>query len=392
MRFAVFVFSLVLLIMPTYVHAIAFVPAVVGGLVRTAGGAVIKVANKKTLATFAIGAAGASVPKGVELAKNYCVKQSKKCKDWVGDTAEWLFDDEISSVCHYDGKQFASADDVCAYFFNKANSRNTNGYTFATSYKAVNGMCLVYGGTNKYNGNLGASFSCTDKSQVITQHTQKIIERIKDDDPDYIINNYGDTINIEQYCSSHACDELTAEFGDEVMKNKNKYDIDKINKANCEVENGKIKSCKNAKKEQLELDFEEQKEEEKEENPKDDTPKNDEKIGDIDCNSSKYHKKICEFINWTQTDDDPPEDTKLDIDEPKTPKNKDTNINFVGSCPAPYMIEFVIDFGFIGRQDVSIMLLDTPRLCNFLDTWVKPIMLVIGPLHAIYILGGNREV
>ncbi|OVE54059.1 hypothetical protein, partial [Chryseobacterium mucoviscidosis] len=87
-------------------------------------------------------------------------------------------------------------------------------------YKATNGMCLVYGGTNKYNGNAGASFNCTDKSQAISQHTQKIIQYAKDNDPDYIINNYGDTINIEQYCSAHACDELTAEFGDEVMKNK----------------------------------------------------------------------------------------------------------------------------------------------------------------------------
>ncbi|TWV80174.1 hypothetical protein [Moraxella sp. VT-16-12] len=384
MRFAVFVFSLVLVVMPAYVHAIVFVPAITGALVRTAGGAVIKVANKKTLA-------GVAVSLGVPFAIDYCKKNKQKCKDAIGDVAEWFFDDETNQVCHYDGKQFASADDLCAYFFKKANSHNRQGYVFADRYKATNGMCLVYGGTNKYNGNAGASFNCTDKSQAISQHTQKIIQYAKDNDPDYIINNYGDTINIEQYCSAHACDELTAEFGDEVMKNKSKYDIDKINKANCEVENNKIKSCDKAKK-QLELDFEAEAEQPKDDEDTDPTPKGD-KTDDIDCDSSKFHKKICQFINWTQTDDDPPQDTKLDIDEPDTPKNKDTNINFVGTCPAPYVLEFVIDFGFIGSKDVSITLLDTPKLCNFLDTWVAPIMLFVGPLHAIYILGGgSREI
>lgn len=384
MRFAVFVFSLVLVVMPAYVHAIVFVPAITGALVRTASGAVVKVANKKTLATAVVGL-------GVPFAIDYCKKHPKKCKDWVGDAAEWLFDDDNTDnqdMCYYvegaKDKPTYKKSDACKV--TRENHR-LSGYKLEF-YNVGNGYCRSTVSSDVYPI---FTISCDTKRKIDSEKlAKKIAEHLLDDDPDYIINNYGDTINIEQYCLAHACDELTAEFGDEVMKNKSKYDIDKINKANCEVENNKIKSCDKAKK-QLELDFEAESEQPKDEDT-DPTPKGD-KTDDIDCDSSKFHKKICQFISWTQTDDDPPQDTKLDIDEPDAPKNKDPNINFVGTCPAPYVLEFVIDFGFIGRKDVSITLLDTPKLCNFLDTWVAPIMLFVGPLHAIYILGGgSREI
>lgn len=382
MRFAVFVFSLVLTLMPVYVYAFAFVPAAVGGLVRTAGGAVVKVASKKNLTTFAWGAMGASTPQAFNLVKNYCTKHSKKCKDWVGDTTEWLFDtndNDTNQVCYYDGKQFKSTDDLCAYFFNKANARNNKSYVFATSYKTRDGYCLVYGGTNKFNGNVGAAFSCTDKqSIIIIKHTKEIIERIKDDDPDYIINNYGDTIDIEKYCASNACDELTANFGDEVMKNKDKYDIDKINKVNCEVENNKIKSCDNAKKEK------DKKDDDEESNEEQTNKSDDDKI--IQCDSTGFHKKVCDFIDWYQDDfEHDNQNTAVDVDDKTNdlPKHKDY-VKFNAQCPP----DKVINLSYAG---ISKSLNWTYRdFCQAMIN-LKPFVVGFSMISSAFILAGRKK-
>lgn len=204
---------------------------------------------------------------------------------------------------------------------------------------------------------------------------------MSDDDVTYIINNYGDDIEIQKYCSQNACDELSNEFGQEVQNNQNKYNIDKINKANCVVKNGKIVSCDNAKIEQDEETEETTEESNENEQETDETKKDDDKS----CDGNELYKKMCEFMKWYQNDDEP-DDTKIDIKDNDEPlQNK--KVDFVGACPPKYEINFTLKMGSFYSQDINIMLLDTPKLCNFLDDWIKPIMLFLGPLHAVYILG-----
>lgn len=394
MRFAVFVFSLVLVVMPAYVHAIVFVPAVTGALVRTAGGAVVKVANKKTLA-------GVAVSLGVPVAIDYCKKNKQKCKDWVGDVAETFFDDDnTDDGCHtyliYQGARTSTKSTnlsaVVQAEVDNAMQRSKKDYGgLNLSYvsheqdfsdiqeqsdRAVQRHLSQYRKTKSsgavsvnskqnlidtsyvssdgktrhvklsYSVSLTTYIACNDadndrkldelglpsrhqKQEEKKQAAQKIIERIKDNDPDYIINNYGDQINIGQYCSAHACDELTAEFGDEVMKNKSKYDIDKINKANCEVENNKIKSCKNAKKDKDEQETE-QTDEQQTEGQGD---KGDQ--DPIECDASAFHKKVCDFIDWYQDDTDLDDDTKVKVTDLSDGLQLDKNrIKFTAQCPA----------------------------------------------------------
>lgn len=413
MRLAVFVFSIILVFSTTYAHAIVWLPAVSGAVVRTAAGHYIKVASKKALAgsLFVVGGYGAN------FAANYCKKNKEKCKDILGDTVEYFFDDDNNDCpsgqkrrVRIQGLYYKDFETACNLVPTSKVVVNSANYQFTGSRKVEN-----QGYNDRRTCNVGylhqstkteqffsvqMSQSCYDETDISRQENEelakKIVEHLSDDDVNQIINNYSKEIeiNIDKYCATAgACAELEQAFGDEVMNNKGKYDIDRINKDNCEVKNNKIVSCDNAKidKDDDDSDTPRDGDDGQDGQDGDDSTKPKDKDKPIKCDSSPFHKKICDFIEWTQTDDDPP-DTKLDIEKPDTPKNKDPNINFVGSCPAPYTLDFVIDFGFIGSKEVSITLLDTPKLCNFLDTWVKPIMLVLGPLHAIYILGGSREI
>lgn len=423
MRLAVFVFSILLIFSTTYAHAIVWLPAVSGAVVRTGAGKVIKVASKTA---FMSGATIAVV--------NYCKKNKEKCKNILGDTVEYFFDDDDDQcglkpyyrTSTYKGYDLdiaihASINEISTAYkrtyvshvsdniknaSNEIKSRIASNSDkkfipiVATDYFIYQVVTVnnTYQGRQSYSVTMEVKSTCDDATQQQKEvqkqaQIQKIIQNLSDDDITYIINNYGDQIDIDKYCTTpNACAELEQAFGDEVMNNKGKYDIDRINKDNCEVKNDKIISCDNAKINKDDDDSDTPKDGDDGQDGQDgDDTKPKDKDKPIKCDSSPFHKKICDFIEWTQTDDDPP-DTKLDIEKPNTLKNKDPNINFVSSCPAPYTLDFVIDFGFIGSKEVSITLLDTPKLCNFLDTWIKPIMLVLGPLHAIYILGGSREI
>lgn len=333
MRLFVFVLSIALIVSTTYAHAIVWLPAVSGAVIRTAAGHYMKVASKKALAGSLFVAGGY----GTNFAVNYCKKNKQKCKDWVGDVAETFFDDDTDDtngnsnhyICNISGTDRHFVDlQAVNEFHCSLNKQQTRGIKIYSHQFHNNKEFVQF---YSYCNNTHTVLSChrSKDKELTKEQVQKIIERIKDDDPDYIINNYGDTINIEQYCSAHACDELTAEFGDEVMKNKSKYDIDKINKANCEVENNKIKSCKNAKKDKDEQETE-QTDEQQTEGQGD---KGDQ--DPIECDASAFHKKVCDFIDWYQDDTDLDDDTKVKVtdlsDELQLDKNR---IKFTAQCPA----------------------------------------------------------
>lgn len=415
MRFAVFVFSLVLVIMPTYVHAIAFVPAVTGALVRSGAGQFVKVQSKKALASFATTKFAKNTL--ITVATGYCLKNKQKCKDWVGDVAETFFDDDntddgcvfkmfYSSRNNYSHHQYhdklSDAINASYGFKSGVSSRPTDeierkNKEFVSAKENLKKRAEQFRNSIldysvpmqhfRYDNGFQSSIqvgmhyrlACGDEAQ---EELKKIIERIKDDDPDYIINNYGDTINIEQYCSAHACDELTAEFGDEVMKNKSKYDIDKINKANCEVENNKIKSCKNAKK-----DKDEQETEQTEQTDEQQTEGQGDK-GDqdpIECDASAFHKKVCDFIDWYQDDTDLDNDTKVKVTDLSDDLQLDKNrIKFTTQCPA----DKTFKMAYAGVE-VSPTI-SYKSLCDGF-IMLKPFIIGLSGIAAVLIIAGGRR-
>lgn len=78
------------------------------------------------------------------------------------------------------------------------------------------------------------------------------------------------------------------------------------------------------------------------------------------------------------------EATEVDIVVPDiAPAN--TDINFGGQCPAPFVYN-----GSIFGNSISIQLLDTPMLCSFLATYVKWPVYAASTLYALYLIGGRR--
>ena len=78
------------------------------------------------------------------------------------------------------------------------------------------------------------------------------------------------------------------------------------------------------------------------------------------------------------------ESTEVDIVVPDiAPAN--TDINFGGQCPAPFVYN-----GSIFGNSISIQLLDTPMFCSFLATYVKWPVYAASTLYALYLIGGRR--
>lgn len=78
------------------------------------------------------------------------------------------------------------------------------------------------------------------------------------------------------------------------------------------------------------------------------------------------------------------QDTELNIQD-ETQQEPDTTINFASTCPdkIPIMLEWngrTIDFSF----DFSIW-------CNATSTFLKPVVIALGSLHALYIVAGIRQ-
>ena len=132
-------------------------------------------------------------------------------------------------------------------------------------------------------------------------------------------------------------------------------------------------SCRNAR---IDKDSDDENQTQKEKTDEDET---------INCDATGFHKKVCDFIDWYQDDDGLDDNTKIDVKD-DTPEPTNANIDFKATCPPPYEVNISL-YGI----DINFTLLDTPEVCSFLHTWIKPIMLVIAPLQAVYILGGRND-
>ena len=406
MRFAVFVFSLLLVFVPTYSYA--FIPfiAVRGLVAKTAKGTYQKIPFKREM----LGAVGFSA------ISKFC-KTNKTCKEIKDEIGDFLFDDE-NDVLREDwcngkvGFQWATSPTgdrsvlFSKSYLDYANSfksqliasQKEHGNSVDPNFR-LSGEEFDYYGTPahfvdydvihsffgyQYKASATILKVCVetqdneevkDKEQQKQEQIQKIINNLSDTEINTIINNYSTEIDIDKYCNeSGSCDELSKEFGDEVTKNQNKYDIDKINKANCMVEKGVIVSCDNAK-----LDIDEEETEEGDSSDKEeDEP--------IDCKASEFHQKICDFIDWYQDDDfEPSEDDKIEArdlsDDLKLDKDR---INFNGQCPPDKQFTM-----FATGHTVASSISYRP-LCDFF-IGIKPFLIGVSGIISVLIITGVRR-
>lgn len=78
-------------------------------------------------------------------------------------------------------------------------------------------------------------------------------------------------------------------------------------------------------------------------------------------------------------------ETKLDLETPSQDNQPNTSINFSSECPSKIPLVFswnggTLDFSF----DFTIW-------CNAIGTYVKPVVIALGSLHALYIVSGVRQ-
>ena len=443
MRFAAFVFSFILIfsnVSYAYIAPLFQIVARGGLLARTTKGAVkIAKENKRGILSFlfTLGSSG------------YCAKNKKICQEIFGESWDILEDmlgvdddDNVDGQCtspkiyyragNYQGYDKKSAindaidkdfkakyrnnssvnyeligyksddmnriqslfDDKSAKIDKKSHinlaKRNVNKKSSFKDFISMNQV--TYTVKAKYsNGNTStfdarASFAVDlaldcyadkipddEKDEQIKQIINQTINNKSETEINNIIEKHITEIEINNYCSNGGkCDELSKEFANEVFKKLDKYDIDKIDRDNCEVKNNKIVSCRNAR---IDKDSDDDNQTQKEKSDEDKT---------INCDATGFHKKVCDFIDWYQ-DDDLDDNTKIDVKD-DAPEPTNANIDFKATCPPPYEVNISL-YGI----DINFTLLDTPEVCSFLHAWIKPIMLVIAPLQAIYILGGRND-
>lgn len=93
---------------------------------------------------------------------------------------------------------------------------------------------------------------------------------------------------------------------------------------------------------------------------------------------------LTSMFDWFKTEPES-EDTEIDIDIPDIAA-PNTDINFGGQCPAPFVFE-----GAIFGNPIKIQLLDTAMFCDFLATYVKWPVYAASTLFALYIYGGRKD-
>lgn len=115
---------------------------------------------------------------------------------------------------------------------------------------------------------------------------------------------------------------------------------------------------------------------------RDEEPKKDKPI---DCKASSFHRKVCDWIDWTQGKYQEDKDTKIDIKDGSADfeLNKD-RIQFTAQCPPPKKIN--IHFSQINVQyEISYQ-----GLCDAFIT-LKPFLLGLSGIHSAMIIAGRRD-
>lgn len=240
----------------------------------------------------------------------------------------------------------------------------------------------------------------TDKrlsNDELNDLAKKISERMDNDDIiNYYNNDYGDiTINNQRYdgdeinqqtnidnkCQNNSCNELSKEVENAVRKGK--IDIDDVNDKNCTLEKntGKYIACNI----DIDKDSDDSDTTNNTDKDDDDTTNNTNKDDDeIKCDSSEFHKKVCDWIDWTQKDLDEQEDGKVEIkDLSKDLELDDDKINFGRACPSGP----TVDISFAGARVYHQISYD--GLCVSYED-MRPFVIGIGGIVSVMIIGGRR--
>lgn len=198
----------------------------------------------------------------------------------------------------------------------------------------------------------------------------------------------GDTINNykNDFDKTEKEKNVSANATDKMKKKRKGYDVDDINDENCDKnEKGEYDKCGDdrAKKDGEDSESEEEPKKDDEEKKDDDKKEDDEEDKPIDCKASSFHKKVCDWIDWTQEEHEPKQNTKVDIDEPDLPNIDEDRIKFKAVCPPPKPIHLNV----VGR-DYHTELSYQP-LCDFFSE-LKPFVVGLGWFSGAMIIAGRR--
>jgi hypothetical protein len=97
------------------------------------------------------------------------------------------------------------------------------------------------------------------------------------------------------------------------------------------------------------------------------------------CEGTEFNKKICDFVDWMQSEPAEPESAQIDIKDVEAENSN--KIDMSGECPAPYELNFSV-FGYEQNHSISY-----GPLCGAL-VLLKPIFVGSGALSGMFILMG----
>lgn len=195
-----------------------------------------------------------------------------------------------------------------------------------------------------------------------------------------------DINNIKNNFDKNEKDKIVSkEAADKIKKKKKDYDIDDINDKNCDKnDKGEYDKC-GADREKKDKDKDDEpKDDEKDKDDKKDKDKDDDKPK-IDCKASSFHRKVCDWIDWTQGKYQEDKDTKIDIKDGSADFELNKNrIQFTAQCPPPKKIN--IHFNQINvNYEISYQ-----GLCDAFIT-LKPFLLGLSGIHSAMIIAGRRD-
>ena len=97
------------------------------------------------------------------------------------------------------------------------------------------------------------------------------------------------------------------------------------------------------------------------------------------CEGTEFNKKICDFVDWMQSEPAEPESAQIDIKDVEAENSN--KIDMAGECPAPYQLSFNV-LGYEQNHSISY-----EPLCGAL-VLLKPIFVGSGALSGMFILMG----
>lgn len=106
----------------------------------------------------------------------------------------------------------------------------------------------------------------------------------------------------------------------------------------------------------------------------------------IECDANGFYKKVCDWMDWTQTKHDKPESGNIDIvDKSDGLDINDDRITFDDQCPPPTPIELVV-MGFPYSEELNYQ-----PFCDFFGM-LNPFVVGMGGISsALIIAGGIRR-